>query len=376
MLSGQSKGGRFSLEVKDIRHNIFENHIQINDAGRPCAYLSYTPKSGILPPDSSHLKLDNKYLYQSDLRAFVDLLLVELKLDFKSVSRLDIALDLVKFHRISCPQFIKNFLSEQYLKRYACSFHLDGKAIRGKPIHYIRFGSKESHLQWYLYNKSKELREKTDKPYIRDQWELNGLPAKSRDIWRLEFSLKPSQFGVVESGSGEVIEFNNLDCLNADFLKRLFITLFRKECDFRMNDGQKRKDRMKKVELLRLEDCETVYKKVSNKLTSNRMDKVFIKKLYQLNQAWREQNRLKNDDLNFSDLLLADYVDDRGLVDWYNRAVIQDVGHKITEEFTGYSTAYYYWKHHQQDEYKKMKGKIRFSQLKAIVEKQKLQPKN
>lgn len=370
-----SSNQRFTIEAREIKHNVFSKHIQIKDAGKVCAYFSYAPISNILPEDSGHLKIDNKYLYQGELRAFTELLLAELKLFFVSVSRLDVSCDLVKFHRISVPQFFKNVISKNYLKRYASSWHLDGKLTKSMPIHYMRFGSKTSELQWYVYNKSKELRERTDKPHIRERWDLQGLPHKSRDIWRIEFVLHPSQFGLIQTNTGEAIDFNSLDCLNEEFLKRLFITLFDKYGDFRHNDGQQRKDRMKKVELLKLENVETVYQKVSEKKTSNRMDKVFIKKLYELNQTWREQNRLTSEAINFADLLLADFIDERGLKDWFNSSVVEGSCHKIIEEFTGYSTSYYYWKHHQQEEYKKMKGKVRFTQLRTIVENQLKQPK-
>lgn len=376
----QSISGKYLLEKKDIKDRNFAKFVIVKtkngDKYEPCAYVTYEPSSHILPEDSCHVKIDNKYLYQSDLKAFVEDILNELKLKYKSVSRLDVASDFVKFNRISVPQFYKNVLAKNYLKRYCTSFHVDGKLTRNMPVHYMRFGSKSSGLQWYLYNKSKELREKTDKPYIRENWTNHNLPHKSREIWRIEFVLHPSKDGVVDSETGEAIGFDTLDFLETDFRKRLFSTLFDKHCDFRVNDGQQRKERMKKVELLKLENYQSVYQRITEKSSSNRMHKVHIKWLYQLNQNWRLQNPVIDDKIMFTDLLLAGYIDNHDLTEWYNCNVIENTEHKIKEADNQFSDQYYKWKDKEVKAFEEVKKKHRLKTLENIKKQNNLRTNN
>ena len=325
--NGKSKTGKYDLQIQEIKNPIWSKHLNVKLGDDILAHLSFEPHSNILPETSSHLKINNKFLYSEILPELVADLLEELELGFLSVSRLDIAADFVKFKKMSCPAFIKSVVQKKLLKRYTTSFALQGMLTRSMPIHYIRFGSKNHEVQWYLYNKSKELREKTKKPWIEAHWQANGLPCRSRDIWRLEFSLKPSQFGVVFDGAVE-IEFNNLDILKPSHLLAVFSALYQKHCDFRRNDGQVRKERMKKVELLNVEDYSGVFAKVSDKKESNRIHKVFIKMLHQLNNDWRIANQETNRD---GYRMLHEYVEKFNLVEWYNKTV-SELESKIKKE--------------------------------------------
>ena len=321
MLDGEtSKNEVYQIVKKDIKHNVFGQHreIKVFDGVEwvVCAVISFAPLSNILPEDSLHIKIINRFLYQSDLNKLVFSLLNELKLRFKSISRLDVSADFEKFHFISVPTFIKKVINKGYLKRHSTSFHLDGKLTRSMPIHYIRFGSKESDVQFYIYNKSKELRDKTDKPYIKERWEQCGLSYKSRDIWRCEFVLHPSKFGTIDTTDG-TYDFTDLKVLYPEHLVKLYATLFNQYCVFVHNDGQQRKDRMKKVELLKFEGVEMVYKRLSEKLPSNRMHKTHIKWLHQLNNAWREQTKNAGSTPT-ADQLLETFIKRHDLEAWFH----------------------------------------------------------
>lgn len=313
-----SPSGLFKLVKKDIRHNVFNSHREIysNLSGEwePCAVLSYEPLSHILPATSGHIKIINKFLYHSDLPRLVDTLLRELQLTFKSVSRYDLSCDFKQFaNNMSVPAFFRRVLYKKILKRHCTSIHIDGKLTKSFPIHYMRFGSNSSQVQFYIYNKSKELREKTDKPYIKEKWEKCNLNHKAYDIWRLEFVLHPSQFGIIKTDTGETIEFNNQNITDNDFIFHLFNALMFNYAAFVVNDGQQRKERMKKVQLFKWSKSEDLYLRITEKKTSNRMDKVFVKRLYQLNKAWREHNKDPID----VDSLLTQYIDERNLHDWF-----------------------------------------------------------
>lgn len=60
--------------------------------------------------------------------------------------------------------------------------------LREHLPHCQTWGHKTSDVKWKIYYKTRELYEVEDKPYIRDQWEVEGLDV--RDVWRLEVSLR------------------------------------------------------------------------------------------------------------------------------------------------------------------------------------------
>lgn len=321
-LNGEkSRHGKYQIRKKDIRHNIFLEHREIftidENGETQIAVVSFQPLSQILPLDSAHLKVINKFLYQDGLKEFVNELLIELDLKFKNYSRLDIAADFKQFYKHSCPNFIKLFINRKVLKLKSTSFHLDGHATRSMPIHYLRFGSKYSDLQFYIYNKSKELRDKTNKPYIIEKWERSGLKPNQYDVWRIEFSLKPSQFGLVDKETGEANNFETLDVLLPENTVELFYSLLLNHAVFVYNDGQVKKQRMKRVELLKVTDYRKIYQKVSFKETSNRMDKVFIKMLDRVNNEWRTA---KGVDVSLKDAL-HQFVERKDLRDWYEKQI-------------------------------------------------------
>lgn len=324
--------GAFGIIPKEVRHNVFRKHREIysnlTGSWEPCAVISWDAHSGILPADSGHIKVINKFLYQSELENLVDQLLRQLSLKFVSVSRYDIAYDFYRFADVSPPVFIKQFLSKKYLKRLSCKFSVEGSATASMPVHYLRFGTKNSPAQWYLYNKSKELREVKDKPYIRERWALNGLNSKSKDVWRIEFSLHPSKFGLVDTDAGHIIPFDEYTITDFNFARDLFFTLVDRYAQFVFNDGQKRKERMKPVRLFKQKDQGAIiYQRISDKGTSNRMDKVFIKKLHELNDAWRAQS---NSSPTVSDLLQS-VIESKDLQQWFNEQMISSPEKQINE---------------------------------------------
>lgn len=73
-------------------------------------------------------------------------------------------------------------------RRKALASHLAPWAVGDRVPHSQSWGHKTSEVKWKVYYKSRELVEVEDKPYIRDQWECEGLDVK--DVWRLEVSLK------------------------------------------------------------------------------------------------------------------------------------------------------------------------------------------
>lgn len=295
--NSHSISGLFEIQKKDLRHNIFSKHLEIfssiTGSAERIAVFSYQPLSRILPEDVGHLKILNKFLYQDpdNLKRMVVTILRELELKFHQVSRLDIAYDFKKFKgNRSVQSFFKAVASGKLLKQKATSLHIDGKTTRNLDIHYMRFGSNRSPLQFYVYNKSKELRDKTDKPYIRDKWVVNGCSDEHKDTFRIEFVLHPSKHSVVNVQDWSIVDFNSVAIIDHHFITNLFWSLMKQHFVFVLNDGQVKKSRMKEAVLFSGKATETVYLRVTEKETSNRVDKMLIKKMYLLDRAWRQEH--------------------------------------------------------------------------------------
>ena len=131
------------------------------------------------------------------------------------------------------------------------------------------------------------MREKTNKPYITENWRKKGLDLE-REIWRLEFSIHCNPRGLVYGDTGEVVPFSKLDVL--DYYQDVYRGLFHRYFDFRKEDGQAKKERMKKIPLLDLERPSANIMRLVPKLDSNRMDKIFMKMLIGTNAEMREIN--------------------------------------------------------------------------------------
>lgn len=305
----------FSIKKLEIKSPVFSKFIRISIQNRQeweeIAILSYEPHSKILPEKSCHVKINNKYLYSSSLDSFFYTIADEFNLSFKSISRLDVAIDFLQFNSLTVPTFFKRFISRKYLKYKSVGFHMDGFASKSMPIHYLRFGSRSTPVHFYIYNKSKELREKHKKPHIEKKWKEYGLLHKTYDVWRMEFVLTPSKHGFITT-DGDILQMNDLQIFQPEYLKDLLFSLIGRYAQFVINDGQKRKDRMQKISLFNDEPYHDKYLRVDDKQQSSRVDKMYIKKLYEMQQAWREYN---TDKLSIDDAM-HDYIRKKDLESW------------------------------------------------------------
>jgi hypothetical protein len=243
------------------------------------------PHSKIMQQNTGLLKIENQYLYQTDLKTFVQKLLNDLNLVLLNITRIDFFIDFEKFANGNTPEtFIQSFISGQTIKCGKAKFQLCGNVKKSFTYNYLKFGSKTSEVNYYLYNKTLEMNEVKRKPYIIEQWNKNKL-GKKNDVWRLEFSVKGGMKELIEE-SGECIStLKELKMLEHNSIKQFLHYLIQKNWQFATKENfekDKNISRVKKIEFFNLEKCNNIYARVSEKKTSNRMDKVFIKKLLSL----------------------------------------------------------------------------------------------
>lgn len=261
---------------------------------KPVAVVVSHPRSAALDSNIILVKFENSFLYQSGLIYETTKCLEELELSVKNISRLDLSLDLQRFYNGLHPHdLIKRFLNNSYLKKGKGKFKLVGNHNTDITHEYIRWGSRSSLISYYLYNKSVELKEKKHKPYIVEDWEQNEL-LNDNDVWRLEFSIKNGGgFSPDDDTTGN--DYSTIafpDVLNREVIPDLYKALVDKYFVFFKNPNDeekaKRKTRLEQLNLFAPFTPLLKFKRLTEKHESNRMDKIFIKKLESLNDEIRQ----------------------------------------------------------------------------------------
>ncbi|MBO9731167.1 MAG: hypothetical protein J7623_21190 [Chitinophaga sp.] len=311
---------RYHTEKLDYQTRQFREVYEISvlmpsGAFEKCASLVCKPHASFLGGDMGLLKIENKFLYQDNLKGFVIELLRQYHLKFHAISRLDLALDFTSFAGDLNPaDFIRGFLNGTYVKKHRANFAILGSHKDSTNLfEYLRFGSKVSEVNYYLYNKSVELDAKKNKPWIRQMWQSAGFPADAT-VWRLEFSLKSSCKELVEYDFGEVTPVKALAILDPNQSFTFYKTLFHKHFSFYESGRGGRKDRLTPVLLLELDKPNTVLMRLTEKAESSRMDKIFIKR-------WEAENhtakRIDKNYFIYGARMLMEFLIKRDLVTWY-----------------------------------------------------------
>lgn len=162
----------------------------------------------IIDPDSCHIRLSNRTCYfQAAAKLLFDFI-IRYEYTFMRISRIDICLDFEHFDKGDKPaKFVERFMKHRYAKINQGAIRAVGKDLwDGQLWNSLSWGSPKSMITTKLYNKSLELAERKDKPYIRQAWAMAGLVddfisltrkeadgnVYRPDIWRVEFSIKSS----------------------------------------------------------------------------------------------------------------------------------------------------------------------------------------
>ncbi len=191
-----------SIEIKKIDRvtPLWLSVYHLHWNGLRIAELCCEPRSSALDKFGCTLKLENRVLYSAGFATLLIDIIEALELTYVGITRLDVCYDCNKLHGgREVDTFLSAFLSAPALQRghiiRSGSRRLSVNASRSSmgvtKISGIRWGSPSSDTGAYCYNKSLELLEVKDKPWIREAWEKAGLV----NIWNKEQwdSLKESQ---------------------------------------------------------------------------------------------------------------------------------------------------------------------------------------
>lgn len=237
--------------------------------------------TSILPYGSCHIRLVNRSCYFDRAAETLRQWLSAWGYEFQRISRLDVCLDFERFDRGDIPaKFLKRYLEGKFRKINQGRIHVHGEDTwTGQTYNSCSWGSRHSQVSTKLYNKTLELREVHDKPYIRQSWFECGLvdhPVElykvrsdgSRyqpEIWRLEFSISSAVrnwYTIEEDGNHRKLHSyrHDLEAWNTrEKCYDKFISLVPHYFMFRYYEEGVRKDRCQEKVLFWLRPQDRVY---------------------------------------------------------------------------------------------------------------------
>ena len=243
----------YEAKILDYGTKNFEILEEVYLQGSLFCSVQRKPRSEIIKSHTAVIKFENSLLYFADAETIIATFLRECEIHLLSITRIDLAVDFKKFKNGLLPQsLIKGFMKEKFLKNGRGKYTLIGSQKNVLDVSYLRFGTKSSDVNVYLYNKSLEMKEKVYKPYIAERWkQLEGSPLQ--DVWRLEFSLNAKATTFIDEHTGEIQSITLNTFSNTKQQKEIISALEKRYFEFKVNDGQKNKTRMKRLLLLDLE---------------------------------------------------------------------------------------------------------------------------
>lgn len=274
-----------SAQFKEVWHVYNKEDAELYCIMQKCPYSPIIPKNTVM------IKVANRYLYRPNWNIEFLNFCLACNITPKSISRIDICCDFESFDNNLHPEaLMKGFLNNKYLKMGQSKYSLEGQQGNGQQFSYLRFGKRENEVSSYLYNKSKELKEVKDKPYIRDQWDQCGI-GQNKDVWRLEVSLRTTQLRTIVQSTGEILRLDLDFITTKGVLENIYNAVILKYFHFKINDNQKQKRRMKDLVLFKGISTTLEMKIINDKPQTNRMDKIVVKKIANIFSQYRVEDQ-------------------------------------------------------------------------------------
>lgn len=250
------------------------------------ATVAWSPADKRRRAEGCAVKMANPTLYCADWYFLLMDVLAVLDWTPHNLTRCDLAVDL--------NYFVGGILPSTFMRKYVCknncSYIRHGsnkwalygrKEMRATVFDSIRWGSRSSGVSVYLYNKSKELREVHDKPWIREAWKKAEL-SSTLDVWRVEISITSQGLGLKSLANGMLHTLFIDDISKPEYVQEIFLTFASHYFKFfNLDPTAKRKRDLKEVQFLpRPKD--PAYKPASlyEYVNSGRTERVVSNKLF------------------------------------------------------------------------------------------------
>lgn len=180
----------------------------LSENGKPFLEIRRNPYSlkengGIFERGACHIRLSNRTLYQYNPIQQLQDFLNKYGYQLKGITRIDIACDQLVFDNGMDPQkLISDYMAGSILKNRNSRINVHGtEKANGRNWNSIKWGSKSSPLSTKIYDKTLELKESSDKLYIKDSWVKAGLC----DLQKVVYDYKDKKTGIEEKRCKMVI---------------------------------------------------------------------------------------------------------------------------------------------------------------------------
>ncbi len=312
----------YDFKLTDKKTQNFSELWEVRHHGQLMAWITAKPKEKFLDSNLMIIKFENSYLYADFLDRKIANFLSFNKLTFVSFTRLDLAFDFCSFDNGMKPrEFVRHYLAGAIRKSDKTKIGLHGSNKDAFEPEYIKWGTNNSDLSYYMYDKVIEMHDVKHKAHIAQRWLSAGFDMSS--VWRLEFRIKGGLKVLVDTLTGEAktLQEYGLELLNAQNTKQLYATLYTRYFDFRQPNGQDKIERMARIELFKDFRSYGFIVRDQTKAESqrsNRMEKVFIKMMCEENE---ELNRFypagyRDHDSRVLQEMIAIKISQNGLRDW------------------------------------------------------------
>lgn len=309
----------WQVKRRDYGTRVYEQMFTLYDThDEPFIEIRRQPKSstdlnGVLSPFSAHIRLTNRYCYFHDCVKLLRDFLARYDYEFRRIFRIDVCLDFERFDLGDDPQkFIRRYLSHKFSKINQCNRTTRGTdRWDGCEDNYMSWGQPKSLVSTKLYNKTLELKEAHDKPYIRQAWMAAGLitnpitmvkvDSKGKQytpvIWRVEFSLHSGSAGwlVLEDCSGNKTKKKPIANTLAQWDTKekqlqMFASLAHHYFHFKYYEKGQRKDRCRDKVLFKFDFARDEIYKLKVPVSSSTPPPVDDLKLERLLAKWSEKH--------------------------------------------------------------------------------------
>lgn len=292
----------YSVVQRDYGTRVYGEMFTIEDErGYPLLEVRRKPLSdkakdgGLFDERSCHIRLSNYSCYRENPVGVLRNFLAQHGYTLVKIFRIDICLDFTKFDKGDEPlRFVRRYIVGKYSKVNQTNVAAHGKDTwETRCFNSLSWGAKKSMVSTKMYNKSLELDECHDKPYIKWSWYLAGLvdnpisgtckaadgTITKPDVWRVEFSIKSSakKWFVIEDCNrhkkSNVYMPHTLDMYDTkEKLLVMFASLARHYFHFKVFEEGKRKDRCADKVLFVFNPSDIVYQPKGSVAANHKVD--------------------------------------------------------------------------------------------------------
>lgn len=318
-------GYKFSARLQASETAQFKHLLHIYVGNLMVATVQQCPRTSVINQRATLVKLENRVLYSEQYIKLLYALQRAFNLTYKGITRIDICYDCNKLHDgRNVERFIKDFVTKEsgelghIVRKGSARFSLHGtrKQTAATKYNSISWGSPKSKIRCYCYDKTLELAEVKDKPWIRKMWHDNGLLydinfdelAKKdkrtkqyeydnigfgdyvgKRVWRFEISIGSQGQDILNMSTGELFRLSPKYIEHYENVRKLFYIYAEKVFCFSFNTGQKRIRNYPRLQIFEeIPDITSKPININKNLDCGRMEKVCYNKLKRLSEEYSD----------------------------------------------------------------------------------------